>query len=89
MSITEMENKARELQELKRMREELEAEITAMEDAIKAAMGDREQVTAGAYKITWKAITSSRVDTSAIKRELPEIAARYTKTTTTKRFTVA
>ena len=89
MSITEMEAKARELQELKRMREELEAEITAMEDAIKAAMGDREQVTAGAYKITWKAITSSRVDTSAIKRELPEVAARYTKVTTTKRFTVA
>ena len=89
MSITEMEAKAREWQELKRMREELEAEITAMEDAIKAAMGDREQVTAGAYKITWKAITSSRVDTSAIKRELPEIAARYTKTSTVKRFTVA
>ena len=89
MSITEMEAKARELQELKRMREELEAEITAMEDAIKAAMGDREQVTAGAYKITWKAITSSQVDTSAIKRELPEIAARYTKTSTVKRFTVA
>lgn len=89
MSITEMEAKARELQELKRMREELEAEITAMEDAIKAAMGDREQVTAGAYKITWKAITSSRVDTSAIKRELPEIAARYTRQTTTRRFVVA
>lgn len=34
-----MEDKIRELQELKRMREELEAEITAIEDAIKAGMG--------------------------------------------------
>ena len=88
MSITEMENKARELQELKRMREELDAEITAAEDTIKAAMGDAETVTAGAYKITWKPITSSRIDTTALKKALPEIAAQYMRTTTTRRFTI-
>lgn len=89
MSITEMEARARELQELKRMREELEAEISAAEDAIKEAMNGAEQVIAGPYKITWKAVTSSRVDTTALKREMPEIAERFLKTTTTKRFTVA
>ena len=89
MSITEMEAKACELQGLKRMREELEAEITAAEDAIKAAMGDREQITAGAYKITWKPVTSSRLDSTALKKELPEIAARFLKTSTVRRFTVA
>lgn len=89
MSITEMETKVRELQELKRMREELEAEITAVEDAIKAAMGDREQITAGAYKITWKPVTSSRLDSTALKKELPEVAARFLKTSTVRRFTVA
>ena len=89
MSITEMEAKARELQELKRMREELEAEITATEDAIKAAMGDREQLTAGAYKITWKPVTSSRLDSTVLKKELPEIAARFLTTSTVRRFTVA
>ena len=89
MSITEMEAKARELQELKRMREKLEAEITAAEDAIKASMGDREQITAGAYKITWKPVTSSRLDSTALKKELPEIAARFLKTSTVRRFTVA
>ena len=89
MGITEMEAKARELKELKRMLEELEAEITATEDAIKAAMGDREQVTAGAYKISWKAVTSSRLDSTALKKELPEIAARFLKTSTVRRFTVA
>ena len=48
MSIKEIEAKAKELQELKRMREELDAEITTLEDAIKASMGDAEQITAGA-----------------------------------------
>lgn len=89
MSIIEMENKARELQELKRMREELEAEITGLEDAIKAAMGNEEQVTAGAFKITWKAVTSNRLDSSALKKELPDVAARYMKQTTIRRFVVA
>lgn len=89
MSIFELESKAKELQELKRMREDVEAEITALEDAIKAAMGERETITAGAYKITWRAVTSSRIDTTALKKALPDIAAQFTRQTTTRRFTVA
>lgn len=88
MSIKEIEAKAKELQELKRMREELDAEIATLEDAIKASMGDQEQIIAGGYKITWKAITSSRFDSSAFKKANPDLAAAYTKTTTTRRFLI-
>ena len=88
MSIKEIENTARELQELKRMREELEAEIDALEDAIKTSMGDAEQITAGAFKITWKAITSSRFDSSRFKKDHADLAAQYIKTTTTRRFCI-
>ena len=42
-----MEAKVHELMELKRMKEALEAEIAAAEDAIKAVMGDEELLTAG------------------------------------------
>jgi len=89
MSINEIKAKAAELKELKAMQEELAAEISAIEDEIKAAMGDQEQIIAGGYKITWKAVTSSRFDSSAFKKANPELAAQYTKTTTTRRFTVA
>ena len=88
MSIKEIESKAQELQELKRMKEELEAEIEAAQDEIKAAMGDQETVTAGAYKITWKAVTSSRLDTKALKAALPDVVARFTITSTARRFCV-
>lgn len=84
-----METKIKELQELKRMREELDAEITAAEDAIKAEMGEREQITAGAFKVTWKTVTTSRLDSTALKKELPEIAARFMKQTTVRRFVIA
>lgn len=88
MSTMEMASKAQELQELKRMREELEAEITALEDQIKASMGDAEAVTAGAYKITWKPVTSSRLDTAALKKALPDVAERFMKSVTVRRFCI-
>ena len=88
MSINEIKSKAEELKELKAMREELDAEIAAIEDEIKQEMGDKETLIAGAFKITWKAITSSRFDSTAFKKANPELAAQYTKTTTTRRFCI-
>jgi len=71
------------------MAEELNAEITTLQDDIKAVMGDQQEITAGAYKITWKHIKSTRLDSKALKVALPEIVDRFTKTTTTRRFVVA
>ena len=84
-----LEMKIRELKEMKLMREELDAEIAAIEDAIKAEMGSSEELTAGPYKVTWKPVTSSRLDTKALRAELPDVAARYMTTTTIRRFCVA
>ena len=89
MSINEMEAKCRELRQLQNLIEEAQAEAEAIRDAIKAAMGDSEAVQAGEYKITWKPVTSSRIDASALKKALPDVAAAFTKTTTVRRFTVA
>ena len=88
MSNPNMENKVKELMELKRMKEELEAEITAMEDEIKSVMGDEETLLAGAFKVDWKTVITSRLDTTALKKALPEIAERFMKQTTTRRFCV-
>jgi predicted phage-related endonuclease len=91
MSIKELEAKAQTLKELQRMQEELEAEITATQDEIKEVMTQQgaDTITAGAFKITWKPVTSSRLDAAALKKELPELAARFTKETTARRFIVA
>jgi predicted phage-related endonuclease len=88
MSIKEIENIVRELQELRRMKEELEGEINQLEDQIKQAMGNKETLIAGAYKIDWKTVITSRIDTVALRKALPEIAERFMKTTTTRRFCV-
>jgi predicted phage-related endonuclease len=88
MSNPNMESKVKEFMELKRMKEELEAEITAMEDEIKSVMGDEETLLAGAFKVDWKTVITSRIDTAALKKVMPEIAERFMKQTTTRRFCV-
>ena len=79
---------ARELKSLMAMREELEAEITALQDGFKICMqaDDCYEMKAGDFKVTWNTVQSSRLDTAAIKRECPDLAARYTKATVTRRF---
>ena len=89
MSINEMEAKARELRQLQNLIDEAQAEAEALKDAIKAAMGDSESIQAGEYKITWKPVKSSRIDTTALKKALPDVAERFTKETTVRRFVVA
>ena len=52
-------------------------------------MGDSESVQAGEYRITYKAVTTARIDTAALKKALPDLAQQFTKTTTARRFCVA
>ena len=89
MDINEMESKARELRQLQALIEEAQQEAEAIKDAIKAAIGDSKSVVAGEYKITWKPVTSARIDASALRKALPDVAAAFTKETTVRRFCVA
>ena len=89
MSTTELEMKIRELRQLQSLIEEAQAEAEGIRDAIKAHMGDSEELRAGEYKITWKSVTSSRLDSKALKAAAPELVERFTKTTTIRRFCVA
>ena len=83
-----LESTVKELMELRRMKEELDAEIQHIEDQIKQAMGDEETLIAGAFKVDWKTVVSFRIDTAALKKALPEIAERFMKKTTIRRFCV-
>lgn len=89
MNTNEMECKARELRQLQALIDEATAEAETIKDALKAAMGDAESVQAGEYKITWKAVTSARIDTGALRKALPDVAAAFTRETTVRRFCVA
>lgn len=83
-----LEGMAQEYKELVRLKEEIEETMEALKDAIKEAMNGADVVTAGAYKIAYKAVTSSRFDTTRFKKDHAELAEAYTKTSEARRFTI-
>lgn len=91
MGTIELNSKVKELRELRRMADELQQEIDGLTDQIKAVMTERDTdtLTGDDYKITWKAVTSSRLDTAALKKALPQVAEQFTKTSTSRHFVLA
>jgi len=82
--------KVHELKKLKLAAAELDKQMTEIEDYIKAEMTakDVSEMIVDVFKIRWMPYTTTRVDTVALKEELPDIAARYSKTTQSRRLSV-
>lgn len=78
-----------ELAEYIHMGEQIAATVEGLRDQLKQVMQERgvDTLIGTQHKACYKAVTSSRIDTKALKQELPDIAAKYSKTTETKRFT--
>lgn len=91
MSTKDLHAKVKELKELQRMADELAAEITNIQDEIKAEMLNRntDEIITGEYKIRWKEVVSNRFDSTAFKNKYSDLYSQFTKQTTTKRFTIA
>lgn len=80
-----------ELAQYNRLAEETAQIIDGIKDKLKAYMTENnlDTLNGDEHKATYKEVTSSRLDTKALKKELPEVADRYTTTTSTMRFTFA
>ena len=91
MSINEMDSKIKELRELRRMADELAAEMETIQDSIKAHIDAAgvDTISGTDWRVTYKAVTSSRIDTAALKKALPDMVERFSKTTTARRFCIA
>jgi predicted phage-related endonuclease len=93
MTTTELTTTVRNLKDLMNMKEELEAEIAAAQDAIKAEMTarDTEEMTVDVFKVRWMwtKVISNRFDTTAFKKAHEDIYSLFTKATETRRFSIA
>lgn len=91
MLTKNLDSQIHELRELRRMADELATAIDTIQDAIKAEMtaAGVDVLTGSDWKAVWKPITTSRIDTTALKKALPDLAAQFTKVSTVRRFSVA
>ena len=67
----------------------METERTAIDQKIKLQMEDAETAYTDGYRVSWASVTSNRFDTTALKKEQPEIYEKYLKTSTSRRFSIS
>lgn len=75
---------------LREQRKEVERQEQECENALKAEMGEAETLLSphGTTVAHWKAVTSRRLDTAALKAARPDIYTEYLTESTTRRFTL-
>ena len=91
MSTLTLNEKVKELRELQRMAEELEAEMEAIKDELKSYMisAETEEIITTEYKIRYKEVITNRFDSTAFKTKYNDLYNQFLKTTTTMRFSIA
>ena len=91
MSTIEITSKIESLRELEDLIEEAKAEAEALRDEIKSEMlsRDTEELTAGQYIVRWTSVLSTRFDSTAFKKVMPEVYKAYTKQVSSRRFTIS
>lgn len=91
MNKNELEQRVVELKELKVMAEELQAEITAIEDSIKAEMTEQNvsELQVGVFKIRWTPVKTNRFDAKAFQAKYADLYNQLLKVIESKRFSIA
>ena len=68
--------------------EKLETEKRLIEQELKVYLGEAVAAENDRYRVSWKPVSSSRLDEKRLKEERPEIYEQYKKTIQSRRFTV-
>ena len=91
MSTKDITAKVRRLKRLQAKADELQNEINAIQDELKAELTaqNAEELNAGEYKIRFTTVTSNRFDSKSFKALYSELYKQFTKQTTSRRFTIA
>ena len=91
MSSTEILSLVEQYKEAQQLIEAAQAEMEDLKRRITEEMTRRDVDTmdAGTHKIRYQVVTTSRLDSKGLKAAAPELAAQFTQTTTSRRFSIA
>lgn len=67
---------------------ELQEEQKQIEQEVKLFMQDNECANSERYRVTWSNVSTTKLDTTRIKSEHPELYAGYVKSSSYRRFEV-
>ncbi len=88
IKLVGFDEKLRRREEILGFISELQAEQKQIEQEVKLFMQDNELASSEAFRVSWKNIDSTKLDTKRIKEERPELYADYGKVSHSRRFEV-
>ena len=68
--------------------DEAKARKQTAANKLKEKLGEHNKAIGGEHTVSWTPVTSERLDTKALKAEMPEIVSKYTKSTNSRRFSI-
>lgn len=86
--LTGFDEKLDRRQELEVLLEEMTTEKKQIEQELKLYLGEAEAAENANYRVSWKSVSSQRIDEKRLKEERPEVYEQYRKTLNFRRFTV-
>ena len=91
MSTIDIIETINSLQEWETILEEAKAEVESLKDTLKREMDTRgiEELEAGTHIIRYTTILSSRFDSTAFKKVMPDVYKAYTKAVSSRRFSIS
>jgi predicted phage-related endonuclease len=90
MTTARLIKKIEKLKELEATIKETEREVDKLKAELKAEMHkqNKDEMNCGRYVMRWKEVSSSRLDSTALKKNCPDIYKMYAKQTVSMRFTI-
>lgn len=88
IQLTGFDEKLRRRQELVEVMERMETEKKQIEQEVKLYMGNAEVAENERYRVSWKSVSSNRLDEKRLKEEMPEVYDQYKKSTVSRRFSI-
>lgn len=86
MTDRQIDNRIKKLAELEKEAKRIKQEAEAIKAELIAIM-PAEVLTTSHYKLNYTSYSQKRIDTTALKKKLPEIAEQFTKLTQSHKFT--
>lgn len=90
MSINELDARVKELRSLRTIEAKVQAEISTIEDILKAEMLARNTDTLSGRECTvnWKTVITTRFDSAAFKLTHADLFNQYSRATTSRRLVI-
>lgn len=86
--LTGFDEKLRRRQELLAVIDRMDTEKKQIEQELKLYLGEAELAENERYRVSWKTVSSNRLDEKRLKEEQPEIYEKYRRETVSRRLTI-